>query len=212
MGVLEAVFAYFSLLCLYYFVTFVNWLNSISWERFFSALGTIVAFIAVLVLVIATTSFLRKWINAQLIVLADINGIQKNVAGASVKAAEYGKFLAVLLLVYAIFISYVSYSTLQVMMAGNYPEELVGKAPTYWSFIPLMADIVLVVLSAVFLFQQKVVAIIFLSIALMLNVIGVGYRLALGYYDIGNVLLYLTIVKVLPLAYAIYLLRSGKLN
>ena len=215
--IITTITLFFGFLCLFaihYFLMFLTWLKS-SWEMLLAQLAQISIVVVVCLLLVAVFFLLRRWINAQYAVRE--TGLDKKDAPETlVKGSNHGsRFLAIFLLIESIYTGFMTYLGLQQihsMAAGNFSEDLIGAEPDLWVFIPLIAQVVLVVHGAFSLFAQKSTAVLSLGMALVVSLIGVGYNFNNDIQYISGALIYIAIVRALPLAYTIFLLRKGQLN
>jgi len=207
-------FGYLSLLFIYYFMMFFTWLKN-SWEMLLAQIAQISIVVAVGLLLVTVFFLLRRWIKAQS-ELQKTGFDKKDVPKTSAKGNNYcSRFLAIFLLMESIYTGYATYGMFQMIhliTTGEVSEDLVGIKPDLWILIPLIAQVVLVVHGALSLFGQKSVAVLSLGMAMMMSLIVVGYYFNNNIHYIGGALIYITITRVLPLAYTIFLLRKGKLT
>ncbi len=221
MGTLEEIitainllFGYLCLRFLFYLAEFFDWLKS-SREMLLVQTTQILLIVLISLGLVVAFFLLRRWINAQLVLQKNGQG-KKGVSETIVKANNYGsRFLAFFLLIESIYTGAMIYRMFQMIdliAEGNVPEELIATKPDLWIIIPLIAQVVLVMHGAFSLFAQKSVAVLSLAMAMIVSLIGLGFYFYSGIQYIGGVLIYITITRVLPLAYTIFLLRNGKLN
>ncbi len=211
MSILGLIIGYIGLIFFYYLFTFINWLNS-NWDNIFTKLITVIVFTALFSFVAGATFLLRKWIDAQLMLQKTKNNLQLNSVAIPVKGAQYGFFLAMLLLAESAFSSYTTINTIHLIATEKFPEEFSHLAPGPFSLLVMIVQIVLVVIGAIALLQQKASAVLFLGAVLIINLAGICYQLFLNVFYFMVALIYVTLIRGLPFAYVVFLLRNDKLS